>query len=33
MVEWDIPGELWAELQQAGLIAETAPTPNDSEGL
>jgi D-threo-aldose 1-dehydrogenase len=27
MVELAIPGELWAELKQAGLIAAEAPTP------
>ena len=32
MVEWPIPVDLWAELKQAGLIAEAAPTPNESEG-
>jgi hypothetical protein len=27
MVELAIPGELWAELKQTGLIAAEAPTP------
>jgi D-threo-aldose 1-dehydrogenase len=27
MIAWPIPAELWAELQQAGLIAAGAPTP------
>ena len=27
MVELEIPGELWAELKKAGLIAAEAPTP------
>jgi aryl-alcohol dehydrogenase-like predicted oxidoreductase len=27
MVEFPIPTALWAELKQAGLIAEAAPTP------
>jgi D-threo-aldose 1-dehydrogenase len=33
MVEWPIPADLWAALKQAGLIAEAAPTPNESGGL
>jgi D-threo-aldose 1-dehydrogenase len=33
MVEWSIPAGLWAELKQAGLIAEEAPTPSEPEGL
>ena len=33
MVEWSIPADLWAELKQAGLIAEEAPTPSEPEGL
>jgi D-threo-aldose 1-dehydrogenase len=28
MVEFPIPAALWAELKQAGLIAEAAPTPS-----
>jgi hypothetical protein len=28
MVEFPIPIALWAELKQAGLIAEAAPTPS-----
>jgi hypothetical protein len=28
MVEFPIPTALWAELKQAGLIAEDAPTPS-----
>ena len=32
MVEWPIPADLWAELKQAGLIAEAAPTPNEPGG-
>jgi D-threo-aldose 1-dehydrogenase len=27
MVELAIPGELWAELKETGLIAAEAPTP------
>ena len=33
MVEWPTPTDLWAELKQAGLIAEAAPTPSEPEGL
>jgi D-threo-aldose 1-dehydrogenase len=32
MVEWPIPADLWAELKQAGLIAEAAPTPGEPGG-
>jgi hypothetical protein len=32
-VEWPIPTDLWAELKQAGLLAEAAPTPGEPEGL
>jgi len=32
MVEWTIPADLWAELKQAGLIAEAAPTPGEPGG-
>ena len=28
MIEFPIPTALWAELKQAGLIAEAAPTPS-----
>ena len=30
MVEWPIPAALWAELKQAELIAEAAPTPGET---
>ncbi|TDB74698.1 aldo/keto reductase [Micromonospora sp. KC723] len=27
MFEWDIPGELWADLKRAGLLPDEVPTP------